>query len=272
MKRIYLLGVVLLIFVLLGVTFYAEDINFHAYVKLIKITKTQSETTYTFCIIGINRGPLPMSANFEIAVYAGIQSSLFPKAEYYRNITSITVNPFSTNRDIVTLTTPPYQVFDVYTQGYGNYNWKLSLEDNITLTETISELNEYSQFQPIQIKSTSSNATIIPVPRAYPYYLTPYPVTITVYPNNTAIYSISFNLNTKYIKILSGTYTVKMYVDGSLVNETTLTINQGQLITIYGNLPQTSLFKASDYEANYNITVYLSGNGIIYYFNEIVSI
>ncbi|BCU71279.1 hypothetical protein [Stygiolobus caldivivus] len=279
MKRIYLLGVVLLLFVVLGAIFYVENSNFYSYVELVKELKTPSTTTYTFCVVSVNKGPLPMSANILVAVSAGVQSGIIPHTQYYKNTSSIRVNPFSTEKSQLTVTIPnSLQVYGVDIEGSGNYGWSLKLTNNNTLLSVISRVDSFAKFYPVQVAisshpSFSTNASIVYVtPHEIPYYIAPTEGSVIAYPNGTLTYSVDFILNTQYIKLLDGTYNLKLYVNNTLVNSTSSSIVQGQQVNVYGNLPPTYVLNAYNGDAVYNVTLYLDGEGLIYYFNELISI
>jgi hypothetical protein len=281
MKRIYLLGVILILFISLGAVFYVEANNFHVYAYIVKESITQSGyQVYSICVVSSNKGPLPMSANVIVAISAGTQSGIFAHTKNYINDTSISVAPFSSKKLLVNISIPAaQQVYNVYIEGSGNYNWQLKPQNNITLNQQIYQLNTIAHFYPIRAVVSSkyltfyTNASIIFTnSHAYPYYVQSAPISLTAYPNGSIIYSIAFVLNTQYIKLSSGSYTAKLYVNGSLVNTSSITISQGQQVVIYGNLPPSNIISVQNYDTTYNITLFLNGQQLIYYFGEIISI
>lgn len=278
MKRIYLLGIILILFISLGAVFYVEANNFHVYAYIVKESKTQSGdqvySIYSICVVSSNKGPLPMSANIIVAISAGTQSGIFPQTRNYINETSISIAPFSSKKLLVSISIPAaQQVYSVYIEGSGNYNWQLKPQNNITLNQQIYQLNTIAQFYPIRAIMSYTNASFIFTnSHASPYYIQSPPISLTAYPNGSIIYSIAFVLNTQYIKLSSGSYTAKLYVNGSLVNTSSITISQGQQVVIYGNLPPSNIISVQNYGTAYNITLFLNGQQLIYYFGEIISI
>ncbi|AHC52528.1 hypothetical protein SUSAZ_06525 [Sulfolobus acidocaldarius SUSAZ] len=268
-KYLIALGIVILVLVSIGVLFYTQNRDIVVYPEIysFSLNYNTGNLTYVFYINGVNNGLFSTTLNMTLYVQAATlsQSNNFSHYVYknFQKSVTLSLQSHSSEGAFVTVTIPvSYQITDVGIYGTGSFNYVLQYKPNSTLASQLFTYEQLaSRFQtPSSAYSSTTNASIKPI-RGIAYGIMQSPLYVTYYvKNNTVIRVDSFFLNESLLKIQPGEYTVKVYANNILVNQTQITLNPNQISTVSFPLSYQSTSE------KYNISVYLYNDSGTYYF------
>ena len=271
MKGIIVLGAVFIILILMGILFYYEDthIVIQAYAQSVTLNELPNNFIVKINLVVKNNGFLPMGTTITsiLGIVNGASNSsiLTQTPKQYINTTSVDVGPFSKKVITVSYTLPPnFNIEYFYVEASGYYNFKYTNTSNIQLIEEIDTLAQHttSLQTPPQPYFIGGNLTLIGNPKP-PYLYVVQPYTITVFNNNSyaiTFYAIFYPYN---LKINSGSYKIKVFVNNvSVYNETIqIPYQYNELLIPIGGTPALS----QDSSYTENVYILFSGNSATYY-------
>ncbi|AGE71296.1 hypothetical protein [Sulfolobus acidocaldarius] len=268
-KYLIALGIIILVLVSIGVLFYTQNRDIVVYPEIysFSLNYNTGNVTYVFYVNGVNNGLFSTTLNITLYVQAATLSQTNNVSHYvyknYQKSVTLSLQSHSSEGAFVAVTIPVnYQITDVGIYGTGSFNYALQYKPNSTLASQLFAYEQLaSRFQtPSSAYSTTTNASIKPI-KGVAYGIQQSPVYFTYYvKNNTVIRVNYFFLNASLLKIQPGEYTVKVYANNTLINQTQITLNPKQISIVLFPLSYQSTSE------KYDISVYLYNDSVTYYF------